>query len=177
MDNLAGVSVILVCIAMLMFAASFALDRRVADKRIDIKLSKSMRMMRPRNVAVLLLTYAAIAFSQDIALEWLASIAILVCCGASLLRRGVTLLMVRGDADPTADPDACESPVDLTDKNVTSEQGNGNGTEERPLVVAGRMTEMLADILVYVSALDLILLFVMALVEKVIPYYINLAIG
>lgn len=165
MDNLAGVSVVLVCVSLLMFVVSLVIDRRVADGRMALKASKSMLMMRPKSVAVLLLTYAAIAFSQDIALEWLASIAILVCCSASLLRRGVAILMARkGKEDPTGEDGQPDAPT-------------GDGAEERPLVVAGRMTEMFSDILIYVSAIDLVLLFVMALVEKVIPYYVGLAIG
>lgn len=191
MDNLAGASVVLVCVSVLMFVASLVVDRCAASGRIHVRVSRSMLMMRPRNVAILLLTYAAIAFSQDMALEWLASIAVLVCCSASLVRRGVAAIMsARGgdgmadgrDDDAMDDATADEPDGDGEPSEAPSPASNGSiatpgHEEERPLVVAGRMAEMFSDILIYVSAADLILLFVMALVEKVIPYYVGLAIG
>lgn len=153
--NLAGVSVAFVCASLLMLAASVVIDIRVADGRTRMEPARSMLMMRPQNAAILLLTYAAIAFSQDLALEWLASVAVLVCFASSLLRRGASITLARRES---------------------KDQDGGNG-EESPSMVAGHMTQLFLDILIYVSALDLVLLFGMALFEKVIPYYLGLAIG
>lgn len=168
--NLAGISIALVCLSVAMAIAANAVDRRLDGKSPGRRHTKSMVLMEPRMAIILFLTYAAIAFSQDLALEWLAAIALLCCAGASLARRALGALMARrlGKDGMAGDGEA------------PSRQGD-DGTmapgEESASVVAGHMAEMLADIVIWVSALDLILLFAMAFIEKVIPYYVGLAIG
>lgn len=128
--------------------------------------NRSPLSMSLSGMAVMGLLYAAIAFSQDLALEWLAAIALFCFFVASAVDRVVTARLAKLRTAMAEAGDAAED----TD-------GDGIPDSEPIPVIATEMLAIICDVVAWVTAIDLVVLFGLSLVENVIPYYVGLVIA
>lgn len=128
--------------------------------------SRSPLSMSLSGMAIMGLLYAAIAFSQDLALEWLAAIALFCFFAASAIDRVVTARLERLRCK------AADGGSPLRD-----EDGDGIPDSEPVPVMATETLAILCDVVAWVAAIDLVVLFFLAFIENVIPYYLGLVIS
>ena len=165
--GLAWISIVLVAASVLMAAVIRIYDCRHGTSVIRRRHgSRNPLSMSFSGMAIMGLLYAAIAFSQNLALEWLAAIALFCFFAASAVDRVGTarLAMLRSEISDEAVPPREEH----EDKTPDSE----------PIpIVATEILDIICDVVSWVAAIDLVVLFFLALVESVAPYYLGLVVS
>ena len=172
-DALLITSLVLVGVAIVFVASIAIYDKRCSESVKEILLArhgtKGVLSVNARWKIAVFLLYAAIAYSSDISLEWLAAIAFFAFAVALVVDRIISVVMVKLDITP-------EDPAPKAEARQAA-AADGEAVPEPMGEMLINIAGISVTIVAWAAAVSLVMLLGFTFVEVVLPHYIDIFRG